>query len=124
MFIIGARKGGSTSLYQYLAKHPDFGGVRLNKGPSAGETFYFEARYDHVSWETYISEFPVNKTTGESSVGNLVNCMVPERLYTSCGRTAKVIVLLRNPIERFKSNFRMRVRFHISIFRTEFIHLK
>ena len=33
VFIIGARKGGSTSMYQYLSKHPDFKGILLDKGP-------------------------------------------------------------------------------------------
>ena len=110
VFIIGARKGGTTSLYQYLSKHPDFGGVLLDKGPSAGETFYFQSRYEKRPWEYYASQFPANKMSGDSSVGNLVECRVPERLYTSCGREVKVILLLRNPLQRYQSNFRMRVR--------------
>ena len=48
--------------------------------------------------------------TGDASVSHLVHCKAPERLYTCCGRTSKVIILLRDPIERFQSNFRMRVR--------------
>ena len=110
VFIIGARKGGTTSLYQYLSKHPDFKGVRLEKGPSAGETFYFSSHYDKHPWEEYISEFSQNYISGDSSVGNLVNCMVPERLYRSCGRAVKIIILLRDPLQRYESNFRMRVR--------------
>ena len=92
--IIGARKGGTTSLYQYLSKHPDFGGILLDKGPLAGETFYFQSQYEKRPWEYYASQFPVNKMSGDSSVGNLVDCKVPERLYTSCGREVKVIILL------------------------------
>ena len=110
VFIIGARKGGTTSLYQYLSRHPDFQGVQLDKGPSAGETFYFSSRYGKLPWEDYISQFPLDKISGDSSVGNLVNCMVPERLYRSCGRAVKIIILLRDPLQRYESNFRMRVR--------------
>ena len=110
VFIIGARKGGTTSLYYYLSKHPDFEGVHLDKGASAGETFYFSKQYKKRSWEYYISQFPGNKMSGDSSVGNLVDCKVPERLYTSCGKAVKVIVLLRDPLSRYESNFRMRVR--------------
>ena len=110
VFIVGVRKGGTTSLYQFLSRHPDFEGIRLDKGPSAGETFYFSARYEKYPWEYYISQFPTNKMSGESSVSNLINCRVPERLYQSCGRTSKVIILLRDPVERYQSNFRMRVR--------------
>ncbi|XP_065885583.1 carbohydrate sulfotransferase 15-like [Dysidea avara] len=110
VFIIGARKGGTTSMYQYLSNHPDFSGVRLDKGPSAGETFYFQRQFLKKPWSEYMSEFPTDKMSGDSSVGNLVDCRVPQRLYSSCGRTAKVVVLLRDPLERFQSNFRMRVR--------------
>ena len=110
VFIVGVRKVGTTSLYQYLSRHPDFEGIRLDKGPSAGETFYFSARYETYPWEYYISHFPTNKMSGDSSVGNLINCKVPGRLYKSCGKASKVIMLLRNPIERYQSNFRMRVR--------------
>jgi len=110
VFIIGTRKGGTTSMYHYLSGHPDFGGVRLDRGSSAGETFYFERRYKQMSWEKFVSEFPTDKMSGDSSVGNLAQCSVPKRLYSNCGHTAKAIVLLRDPLERFQSNFRMRVR--------------
>ena len=110
VFIIGARKGGTTAMYQYLSHHPDFGGVRLKKGPASGETFYFSNYYGRKPWSEYVSEFPTDKMSGDSTVGNLLNCHVPQRLYSSCGRTAKVVVLLRDPLERFQSSFRLRVR--------------
>ncbi|XP_065884783.1 heparan sulfate glucosamine 3-O-sulfotransferase 1-like [Dysidea avara] len=110
VFIIGTRKGGTTSMYQYLSSHPDFGGVRLDQETAAGETFFFERQYDRKPWSAYVSEFPTDKMSGDSSVGNLVNCHVPQILYSNCGRTAKAVVLLRNPLERFQSNFRLRVR--------------
>jgi len=110
VFIIGARKGGTTSLYHYLSSHPDFSGVNLKAGPTAGETFYFERRYKKISWRKYVSKFPTDKMSGDSSVGNLAHCSVPKRLYSNCGHATKVIVLLRDPLERFQSNFRMRVR--------------
>ena len=110
VFIVGARKGGTTSLYQYLSKHPDFEGVLLEKGPAAGETFYFSLLYKKHPWQYYASQFPKNKMSGDSSVANLVDCLVPGRLYRSCGRAVKVIILLRDPLKRYESNFRMRVR--------------
>ncbi len=111
LFLVGARKGGTTSLYQYLSKHPDFEGVKLEKGPGAGETFHFSSRYDRESWEVYLNRFPSDGVmTGDSSVGNFVRCEVPQRLFESCGKQAKIVMLLRNPIERFVSNFLMRVR--------------
>ena len=113
LFIVGARKGGTTSLYQYVSKHPHFTGVRLDKAPNAGETSYFSKHQidDIQSWQKYRNLFPQDGSmSGESSVRNLVQCDMPRRIFNSCGKQAKAIMLLRNPIERFISNYLMRVR--------------
>ena len=112
VFVIGARKAGTTSLYQYLSHHPDFEGIHLENGPQAGETFYFSARYYKESWKHYRSRFPKDepKLTGDASVGNLVNCVVPQRVFESCGNRTKIVALFRNPIKRYVSNFLMRTR--------------
>ncbi len=108
-FIVGARKGGTTSLYQYLSKHPNFTGINLDKGAKAGETMFFQR--NKKDWEEYTNLFPRNGTmTGESSVGNLVKCDVPHLIRTSCGQKAKIVMVLRNPTNRFISNFLMRAR--------------
>ena len=110
LFIVGVRKGGSTSLIQYISKHPDFKGVLLNRGPKAGETFYFSKWYDTKSWKEYLSNFPSNvNMTGESSVDNLVYCAAPRRIFEDCGKKTKVVMLFRNPVDRFVSSFVMRV---------------
>ena len=112
LFILGARKAGTTSLIQYLSKHPNFEGARLDRGPQAGETFFFHKTFETKPWEEYLAYFPSSSgvMTGESSVGNFVHCLVPGRIYSYCGRQAKVVVLLRNPVDRFVSNFRMRAK--------------
>lgn len=113
VFIIGARKGGTTSLYQYLSHHPNFEGIHLEEGPGAGETYHFSARYTLENWKTYSSRFPKLKVmTGDASVGNLVNCQVPARIIETCGSVSKILVLLRNPIKRYLSNFFMRTNLH------------
>ena len=111
LFIVGARKAGTTSLYHYVSQHPDFEGTRLDRGPKSGETFYFSSEYQRKSWSHYLSYFPPDGVmTGEASVGYLVKCDVPRRIFESCGKQAKIVILLRNPIDRFISNFLMRVR--------------
>ena len=112
LFLVGARKAGTTSLYTYLSRHPKFEGIHLDRGPMAGETFYFSAHYNDKNWgwSRYMKLFdPVQSyMTGDSSVGNLVNCDVPERIWQSCGKQAKIVILLRDPLTRFLSNFLMR----------------
>lgn len=111
LFIVGARKAGTSSLYHYVSKHPDFEGTRLDRGPKVGETFYFSSKYSDTPWEDFLKSFPSDGVmTGESSVGNLVSCEAPQRIFNSCGKQAKVVMLLRNPVDRFVSNFLMRAR--------------
>ena len=119
LFIVGARKGGTTSLYQYLSMHPHFHGVNLGRGPTAGETFYFSAHYgkEDWSWSRYTQLFHVSQNkTGDASVGNLVHCDVPKRIWRSCGKQAKIVILLRDPIRRFVSNYLMRTKLGIRQF--------
>ena len=113
LFIIGMRKSGSTSLIQYLSKHPDFGAPNLDKGPMAGETFYF----DDVEtsglrpWKSYKEQFPTGKLyTGESTVDYIERG--PERIYRNCGTKPKFVILLREPVDRFVSNFVMKSVVH------------
>lgn len=114
LFLVGARKGGTSSLYHYLSKHPDFEGTRLDQGPKVGETFYFSSHYETVSWEKYLRLFPSGRVmAGDASVGNLVQCEVPKRLFESCGKQAKVVMMFRNPVDRFVSNFLMRARLNV-----------
>ncbi len=114
VFIVGARKGGTTSLYQYISKHPEFTGVRLDRGPQAGETFYFERHHmSNFKQPKYRHQFRNVKNgtiSGDSSVGNLVACHVPNLMLQVCGTKPKIIMLLRNPTDRFVSNYLMRVR--------------
>ena len=113
LFLVGARKGGTSSLYHYISQHPDFGGTKMDAGSKVGETFYFSRFYKVRSWERYISLFPGGGVmTGDSSVGNLVQSLAPKRLYEACGKQAKVVMLFRDPIKRLESNFLMRSRLH------------
>ena len=109
LFIIGAKKGGTTSLYNYLSHHPDFKGIRLNVSTMIGETAYFAHNYQTVPLKRYLSMFPRDMMSGDASVDNLVHCYAPQRILKTCGDMPKIIILLRNPIDRYVSNFMMRV---------------
>jgi [heparan sulfate]-glucosamine 3-sulfotransferase 2 len=111
VFIIGAKKGGTTSLYQYMSQHPDFQGIRLHEDKWVGETFFFAQLYGHSPLKSYLKQFPTDKMSGDASVDNLVHCQAPIRIWKTCGTNdIKIIVLLRNPMERYISNFMMRIR--------------
>lgn len=110
LFIIGAKKGGTTSLYNYTAQHPDFEGIRLtNVSKWFGETLFFAQKWGKEPLSDYLAQFPSDRMSGDASVDNLVHCEVPRRIFTTCGPDTKVIVLLRDPLERYISNFMMRI---------------
>ena len=111
LYLVGARKAGTSSLFHYISKHPEFKGTKMDAGPKVGETFYFSNFYEKKSWQQYLSLFPEGGVmTGDASVGNLVHSLVPRRLHESCWKQAKVVMLFRDPINRFQSNFLMRSR--------------
>jgi hypothetical protein len=100
--IIGAQKCGTTSLFHYLSQHPD-----LNL-PVTKEIHFFDLQYEKgIDW--YESKFPsadtsCEKITGEASPYYLFHPLVPERVATHFP-TIKLIVMLRNPVDRAYSHF-------------------
>ena len=115
LFIIGTRKGGTTSLINYLSKHPNFKVANPGGGLQSGETFFFNRhdKFNDSTWRTYLSKFPKDSNanlSGESTVFYSTNCLVPNRIQRACGSKAKIVYLLRNPYRRFESNYLMRVK--------------
>lgn len=108
-FVIGAQKAGTTSLFQYLATHPDiFGALKKEtkffckptpspKRPQSYET-YFEGRTrERWAFEAspHYTQFP--KYTG-----------VPQRIHAAFP-DARLIYIIRHPIERMYSHYIFRL---------------
>ena len=102
--IIGAMKCGTTSLYEYLMKHPK---IRMTKRK---EVHYFnDANYDLFFLETYKSLFDNSKGIAGSAPQNYTKThleeyrKVPERLFRHFP-AVKLIYIVRDPIERILSH--------------------
>ncbi|MEP6514646.1 sulfotransferase domain-containing protein [Microcoleus vaginatus] len=100
--IIGAQKGGTTSLYNYLIQHPQIAPATQK------EIHYFDLNFDKT-WEWYCSQFPQpptaeNLLTGEASPYYIFHPQVPQRIYDLCPKV-KIIALLRNPVDRAISHY-------------------
>ncbi|MGL5881504.1 MAG: tetratricopeptide repeat protein [Xenococcaceae cyanobacterium] len=95
--IIGASKCGTSSLHQYLGCHPQ---ILL---PHKKEIDFFWKNYDKgIDW--YLAHFPTitdraDFLTGEATPNYIRFPEVAERIYRLSPQT-KLILLLRNPIDR------------------------
>lgn len=113
--IVGAQKAGTTTLFHYLSQHPQV------QAPVRKEIHYFDGglnpRYDNYSkgpsW--YRAHFPVepSSTSGlhtfEASPSYLFNPLAPARIHRLIP-SVKIVVLLRDPVERAISHYFHEVR--------------
>jgi hypothetical protein len=113
--IIGAAKAGTTSLYAWLCADP------LVARPKAKEIHYFSFSYERgIDW--YRQFFPLERerarfaaahgrpfVTCEASPSYMNDRRAPARM-ASVLPDAKLIVLLREPVDRAYSQFQMRRR--------------
>lgn len=105
-FIVGAPKCGTTSLHEYLQRHPD---VFM---PFYKEPHYFGADLEGSRFrqfrnkpERYLKLFRdarSEKRIGESSPWYLVSQCAPEEIH-AYDPAAKIIIMLRNPIDMMYS---------------------
>lgn len=117
--VIGTKRGGTTSMWNYLAQHPSvlpmFPSVRGLKSPA----YFFESWDRGEAW--YRSHFHTTAyrrlverrvggpvVTGESSPYYLYDPRIPQRVVDRVPGI-KAIVLLRDPVNRAYSHFQERV---------------
>jgi len=107
VLVIGAQKGGTTSLFNYLVRRPDvLPSIRK-------EVHYFDFHYARgVTW--YRGHFPYahrlrRSLTLDATPYYLVHPLVPERAARLLPKV-KLIALLRNPVDRALSHYQHEVR--------------
>ena len=115
-FLVGAMKAGTTSIYNYLGKHPRIFVPRI-KEPHFFACDTCKKRHSLtptaiVNEEDYLALFRGagdDRLTGDFSVSNLWCKSAAERIFEKAP-SAKIIAVLRNPIERCFSHYVMRVQ--------------
>jgi Sulfotransferase domain len=104
--IVGAQKAGTTALYAYLRRHPHI------TGPSWKEVSFFDRHYLRgKAW--YRGNFPNvlrsrSGLVGEASPSYLFHPLAPKRVAELLPE-AKLIALVRNPIDRALSHYQHEV---------------
>ena len=98
--ICGAQKAGTTALYEALRAHPD---VCMSEPK---ETEFFNWHYQR-GWDwfaTHFDHYDGESAIGEASTRTMPTPEAPERIV-GCLPDAKLIFVLRNPVERAHSAF-------------------
>lgn len=106
--IAGAQRCGTTSLFRMLAQHPQVRPPLMNKG-----IHYFDTAANFYRGQSfYAAHFPIRRpgesefaTTGEASPYYLFHPLAASRIAAEAP-DAKVIVLLRDPVERAFSAYK------------------
>ena len=108
--VIGVKRGGTTSLQQYLTAHPD-----VLEPKAAKASHYFDANFDK-GWSWYVGHFPLQhsmdaqRAAGRSVVVGEASpyyCFHPLALDRIAARLpdVRLIIVLRDPVERAWSHF-------------------
>ena len=102
-FVVGAMKGGSTTVFRRLSAHPDTS-LPQSKEPN----FFLVAHPSPEQWRTYRQLFAVGSgVTGEASVAYskpTVSTAVASRV-ASAVPDAKIVFLARDPVARLRSHY-------------------
>jgi hypothetical protein len=107
--IIGAQKGGTSFLYYLLTQHP------LVEPAVRKEVRYFEGLFElGVEWYRWCFAQPKRKDgrrtiTGEATPSYLFHAPVAKRMAETVPK-ARLIALLRNPVDRAYSHYQMQVK--------------
>lgn len=105
--IIGTLRSGTTSLYQYLCQHPQI-------LPAIKKEVDFFSWHFSKGIDWYLSHFyklPDNCLTGEASPSYFSYELAPERMFSALPKI-KLILLLRNPVDRAISHYHHAVSFN------------
>lgn len=99
--IVGAQKGGTSSLYGLLSRHPQVAPATRK------EVHFFDLNYDEGdSW--YAAQFPVrlgrSRITGEASPYYLFHPHAPRRISRHLP-SVRLIAMLRDPVDRAYSHY-------------------
>ena len=116
LFLVGAAKAGTTSVYDELARHPAiymspmkephyFSRIR----PSPERSAFFPHITDEGDYKALFDGVTEERLVGEASTSYLWDANAAERIQ-SVAPDASILIMLRNPVERAYSQYWNDVR--------------
>lgn len=104
LFIVGVQKGSTSSLIHYLSQHPE-----LQTGMNTEFTFFLNDNFTSEGFEKAYDRFLGGFETSEKKVAfknvGVINSDDALRRLAHYYPNVKIILLLRNPVERMYSSF-------------------
>ncbi len=119
LLIVGAKRGGTTSLWQYLSEHP--GMLAQFPTPNTKGTYFLSEEWDRGErwWRSHFADersrsraeaaLGYRPVTGESSPYDLYHPLAAGRA-ARVAPNALVVAVLRNPVDRAFSHWKERSR--------------
>ena len=108
--IVGAQKGGTTALHSFLSKHQKV----CMSNPKETDFFSTEANWsksvDYKTYHRFYTPSLKSKIYGEASPGYMLNYKNVAPRIKKYNPNAKLIFILKNPIERAYSQYKMHVK--------------
>jgi hypothetical protein len=108
--LVGAQKSGTTSLHAYLSEHPDISMAKKKEVHffDTDENF-FEKKPDYNHYHSFFDlDQQAGKIYGEATPSYMYCRNAPARIW-QYNKNMKIIVILRNPVERAFSHWNMEV---------------
>lgn len=105
----GAQKAGTTSLYHLLTGHPQIAMARKKES-----RYFMNTPSGLISREHYLGEFFPDRADKpvlcDVDPEFMYDPAVPERMHRALGSDARLVFMLRNPVDRAYSHYLMSLR--------------
>ncbi len=103
--VLGGMRCGTTSIYEWLREHP-----QIALPPNKKGVYYFSRHYDKgLQWYSDFFKNARGKCKGEVTSYYLYSDKCPQRIFKT-KPDVKLIVILRNPVERAYSEFKFHIK--------------
>lgn len=107
--IIGAQKSGTTSLHKYLEAHPSITMPRSKEAVFFTHDGRYAGGWDRFAADHYPESGGEETLWGKATPPYMADPVAPERIRATMPGT-RVVALLRNPVDRAVSHYKMTVR--------------